>query len=73
MVDPSVAGAALVAGAVVFAGCAVAGTLWHLGGTSHFRVESQGRLFRNEDRLVKEMLQQSKQMQQQMKEIAKKK
>jgi hypothetical protein len=42
-----------------------------LGGTSHFRVESQGRLFRNEDRLVKEMLQQSKQMQQQMKKLEK--
>jgi hypothetical protein len=29
-------------GAVVFVGCAMAGTLWHLGGTTHFQVEGQG-------------------------------
>ena len=59
-------------GAVVFVGCAVAGTLWHLGGTTHFKVEGQGRLFRDEDLLVKEIQQQRKEMQQLRKEIAKK-
>ena len=58
-------------GAVVFVGCAVAGTLWHLGGTTDYKVEGQGRLSR--DKYLLKLIQQSnKEIERLRKEIAKK-
>ena len=48
--------------AVVFMGCAVAGTLLHLGGTFHFKAD--GRLYSREDLLVQEIKEMRKEIQQ---------
>ena len=44
-----------LAGAVVFVGVLLSGTMLHISGALEFEVESKGRLFRKDDAIIKKM------------------